>query len=50
MQVGYRTSKHRAVERSENPGDLVALDGENTPPLVEIGLTDLPKTEGLEPL
>ena len=35
---------HRAVARSENPGGLVILGGENVPPLVEIGLTDLPKT------
>ena len=34
----------RAVARSENPGGLVVLGEENMPPLVEIGLTDLPKT------
>ena len=39
----------RAVARSENPGELVVLDGENVPPLVEIGLTDLPKMGGLSP-
>ena len=48
-----RQSKYilsRAVARSENPGGLVILCGENVPPLVEIGLTDLPKTGGgLEP-
>ena len=27
-------------------GGLVVLGGENVPPLVEIGLTDLPKTGG----
>ena len=39
----------RAVARSENPWGLVVLGGENVPPLVEIGLTDLPKTVGGEP-
>ena len=38
---------YRAVARSENPGGLVVLGGENLPPLVEIGLTDLPKTGGV---
>ena len=38
---------YRAVARSENPGGLVVLGGDNLPPLVEIGLTDLPKTGGL---
>ena len=33
-----------AVSRSENPGGLVVLGGDNVLPLVEIGLTDLPKT------
>ena len=41
-------SLHRAVARSENPGGLVVLGGDNVLPLVEIGLTDLPKTEGAE--
>ena len=36
----------RAVARSENPGGLVVLGEENVPLLVEIGLTDLPKTGG----
>ena len=35
-----------AVARSENPGGLVVLVGDNVPPLVEIGLTDWPKTGG----
>ena len=35
---------NRAVARSENPGGLVVLGGDNVPPLVKIGLTDLPKT------
>ena len=36
----------RAVARSEKQGGLVVLGRENVPPLVEIGLTDLPKTGG----
>ena len=35
----------RAVARSENPEGLVVLGGDNVAPLVEIGLTNLPKTE-----
>ena len=31
----------------KNPGGLVVLDGDNVSLLVEIGLTDLPKTGGL---
>ena len=31
----------RAVARSENPGGHIVLGGDNVPPLVEIGLTDL---------
>ena len=31
---------------SENPEGLVELGGDNVPLLVEIGLTDLPKTGG----
>ena len=38
--------KYRAVARSENLGGHVILGGENVPPLVEIGLTDLPKSGG----
>ena len=33
----------RAVGRSENLGVPVSFGGHNLPPLVEIGLTDLPK-------
>ena len=44
---GYR-EEPRA--RSENPGGLVVLGGDNVSPLVEIGLTDLLKTGGLKPL
>ena len=36
----------RAVARSENPGGLVVLGGDNVPPLVEIGLIDLLKYGG----
>ena len=34
----------RAVTRSENPGGHIVLGGDNVPPLVEIGLTDLSKS------
>ena len=36
----------RAVGRSENPGVPVLFSGNKLPPLVEIGLTDLPKFGG----
>ena len=36
--------KYRAVRRSENPG--VPVEGQNLPPLIEIELTDLPKSGG----
>ena len=36
----------RAVGRSENPGVPVLFGEHNLPPLVEIGLTDLPKSWG----
>ena len=39
----------RAVGRSENPGVPVLFGGHNLPPLDEIGLTDLAKTEGHGP-
>ena len=39
----------RAVAKSENPGGHVVLGGDNVPPLVEIGLTDLPKSGGHGP-
>jgi hypothetical protein len=35
-----------AVGRSENPVVPVSFGGYNLPPLVEIGLTDLPKSGG----
>ena len=40
------TSLSRAVARSENLGGHIILGGDNVPPLVEIGLTDLPKSGG----
>ena len=42
---GY-TCNPRAVGRSENPGVPVLFGGHHLPPLVEIGLTDLPKSRG----
>ena len=39
-------SLNRAVARSENLGVPVLFGGHNLPPLVEIGLTDLPKFGG----
>ena len=39
----------RAVGRSENSGLPVLFGGHNLPPLVEIGLTDLPKYVGAPP-
>ena len=36
----------RAEGRSENPGVPVSIRGHNLPPLVEIGLPDLPKSGG----
>ena len=36
----------RAVGRSENPGVPALFGGHNLPPLVEIGLTDLPNCGG----
>ena len=39
----------RAVGRSENPGVPVLFGGHNLLPLVEIGLTDLPKSGGAPP-
>ena len=40
--------KFRAVARSENLGGHIVLGGDNVPPLVEIGLTDLPKSGGAQ--
>ena len=36
--------KPKAVGRSENPGVPVLFSGHNLPPLIEIWLTDLPKS------
>ena len=36
----------RAVARSEIPGGLVVLGGDNVSPLVKIGLADLPNIGG----
>ena len=41
-----RYTKFRAVGGSENSGVPVLYGGHNLPPLVEIGLTDLPKFGG----
>ena len=38
--------QYRAVGRSENPGVPVLFGGPNLPPLVEIRLTNLPKSGG----
>ena len=46
LQKIDNSSKFRAVARSEIPGGLAVLGGDNVSPLVEIGLTDLPKTGG----
>ena len=43
-------SQPRAVAKSENlGGGHVILGGDNVPPLVKIGLTDLPKSGGHMP-
>ena len=51
--IGIRLTKNlptyvrgRAVGRSENPGVPVLFGGHNLLPLVEIGLTDMPKSGG----
>ena len=44
--AGAHSTKSRHVSRSENLGGRAVLGGDNVPPLVEIGLTDLPKTGG----
>ena len=43
FMFGVKYYSQRAVARSENPEGLVLLGGDNVPPLVEIGLTDLSK-------
>ena len=37
-------TRYRAVARSENLGGHIVMGGDNVPPLVEIGLTDPPKS------
>jgi hypothetical protein len=44
IKYSYMTYNYRAVGRSENPGVPVLFGGHNLLPLVEIGLTDLPKS------
>ena len=46
-EIVFLTS--RAVARSENPGVPVLFGGHNRSRLVEIGLTDLPKSGGSIP-
>ena len=43
------TIRDRAIGRSENLGVSLLLCGQNLPPLVQIGLTDLPKSGGDTP-
>ena len=40
---------HRDAPRVKNPGGQVVLGGDNVSPLVEIGLTDPPKSGGRLP-
>jgi hypothetical protein len=40
-------SMSRHVPKSKNLGGQVVMGGDNVPPLVEIGLTDPPKTGGV---
>ena len=42
----FQLMYYRTIARSENPGGHVVLGGDNVPPLVEIGLADLPKSVG----
>ena len=44
--ITLSTTRVRAVGRTENPGVPVLFGGHNLSPLVEIGLTDLPKSGG----
>ena len=43
-RIHWISSTIRAVGMSENPGVPVLFGGHNLSPLVEIGLTDLPKS------
>ena len=46
MLIRLPSGQDMAVGESENPGVPVLFCGHNLPPLVEIGLTDLPKNGG----
>ena len=46
LKIGYFQLNARAVGRSKNPGVPVLFGGLNLPHLVEIELTDLPKSRG----
>ena len=46
LQESKARRRLRAVGKSENPGVPVLLGGHNLPFLVEMGLTDLPKSGG----
>ena len=46
FKIEIKTVNTRAVRRSENPGVPVLFVGHNLLPLVEIVLTDLPKSGG----
>ena len=46
---GTRYAQGRAVGRSENPGVPIVIRWALSIPLVEIGLTDLPKSGGATP-
>ena len=45
-QPSRKWRQYRAVGRYETPGVALLFGGHNLPPLVEIGLTDLPKSGG----
>ena len=49
LQAKVQVLHSRAVGRSENPWVPVLLGGHNLSPLVEIGLTDRPKSGGALP-
>ena len=42
--INVHLTHYRAVARSENLEGHIVLGGDNVPPLVEIGLTDRPKS------
>ena len=46
FETSLLVSGYRAVGRFENPGVPVLFGGHNLFPLVDIGLTDLPKSGG----